>query len=232
MTTLVAEAFQDFISLFYPNYCRGCGEALVKGEEHVCTRCILELPRTDFHRNHYNKLHRRLDGRLRLDHALAFLHFVKNGTVQNLLHELKYNNQPELGITLGRVYGESLKHAGLAQQIDVIVPVPLHQTRFRKRGYNQSEEFAKGLSGQLDRPVDTTSLFRTRSTETQTRKSKLLRWENVKEVFAASRSVDGKRVLLVDDVITTGATLEACGQALFLGGCASLSIAGIAIADY
>ncbi|HEY3430325.1 MAG TPA: ComF family protein, partial [Cyclobacteriaceae bacterium] len=165
-----------------------------------------------------------------LKFAAAFFLFRKGGKVQQLLHELKYNNHPEIGDTLGEVYGQEL--AQLSDRFSLIIPVPLHASRKRKRGYNQSEEFAKGLSKSLGIPYSN-ALVRTTKTETQTRKTKLKRWQNVSEVFEVrdSTQIENQEVLLVDDVITTGATIEACAQMLLTSGCSSISIASIAYAE-
>jgi ComF family protein len=164
---------------------------------------------------------------------MAFLKFRKTGVVQHLLHQLKYNNHPEVGERLGKLYGKDLVEAGFEKKFDLIIPVPLHQSRKRRRGYNQSEKFAEGLSHLLQIPCDEKIVERKIKTATQTRKSKIERWENVKDVFQIKQpeKVMGKRVLLVDDVITTGATLEACGQQLLNCGCTELSIACIAEAQ-
>lgn len=150
--------------------------------------------------------------------------------MQSLLHELKYNNRPEIGVRMGHLYGMELKEAGLASDFDVIVPVPLHASRMRKRGYNQSAKFAEGLSEALDVKWEESISLRVSATNTQTRKGRADRWSNVKDAFsvAAIDGVAGKKVLLVDDVITTGATIEACGHHLVEAGCASLSVACIA----
>jgi ComF family protein len=226
------EVLQDFISLFFPRYCLGCYGSLVKGEEMVCTTCMLEMPQTSFHLDHENSLKKRLSVRIPLRYAMALFRFTKSGRVQGLLHTLKYKNQPEVGIILGKLYGEKLIAAGLHREFDLIIPIPLHPARRRKRGYNQSAKFAEGLSEKLETPFSDTVMLRKIRTDTQTRKSKLNRWENVKEVFEVrdAAAVLNKRVLLVDDVVTTGATLEACGQVLLNAGCNSLSIACIAVA--
>ena len=152
--------------------------------------------------------------------------------MQHILHALKYQHVPALAFYLGKIYGGDLKAAGLNNKADMIVPVPLHPARQRKRGYNQSAEFARGLSATLNVPLNTSILVRARVTETQTRKNRLMRWQNVETAFELKQAkvVEGKRILLVDDVITTGATLEACGQTLVKAGVASLSVAGIAYA--
>ncbi len=175
----------------------------------------------------------RLAGRLPIRHGWAFLKFQKGGVVQHLLHQLKYNNCPEIGERLGRAYGHELAETSLATEFDLIVPVPLHKSRLRQRGYNQSAHFAKGLSEALNVPWDESISIRTRATASQTRKGRADRWENVREVFAVKTRVpvQGRRILLVDDVITTGATLEACGQHLLDHGCESVSVACIAEAQ-
>lgn len=222
--------FNDFVSLFYPRYCLACQTALLKGEDSLCTHCLSRLPKTGHHLHHSNPVKERLVGRLPLEFAFAFLRFRKGGIVQQLLHELKYRNQPELGVRIGQLYGSELKQAGLEKEFDVIIPVPLHEGRKRQRGYNQSSMFAQGLSDAMNIPWQESVSVRVQSTLTQTKKSRAERWANVKEAFAISHldDVRGKRVLLVDDVITTGATLEACGQHLLNNACQSLSIACIA----
>ena len=223
----------DFVSLFFPRYCQACLDSLVKGEDTFCTRCIAELPKTNYHRQPGNPVEAKLAGRLPLSHGWAFLKFKKGGIVQHLLHQLKYNNHPEVGIALGRIFGHELKTAGLSSGFDVIIPVPLHELRKRRRGYNQSAKLAEGLSYSMAVPWDESISIRKMKAVTQTRKSKIERWDNVKDVFAVAdnRSLQGKRILLVDDIITTGSTLEACGQHLMTAGCQELSVACIAEAQ-
>lgn len=221
---------EDFVALFYPRCCFACCEPLAKGEELLCSRCLVQLPKTSYHRWRDNPVWGRLAGRIPLEFAFAFLKFMKGGVVQNLLHELKYNNRPEIGVRIGGLYGEELSEAGFKDSFDLIVPVPLHRARLRKRGYNQSAKFAEGLSQVLNVPWEESISLRLQSTSTQTRKGRADRWRNVESAFATAdiNKVKGKRILLVDDVITTGATLEACGQHLIESNCASLSIACIA----
>jgi len=162
---------------------------------------------------------------------MALFKFSKSGRVQHLLHQLKYRNHPEIGVTLGRVYGEKMKNESeLPTNVDLIIPIPLHPARKRKRGYNQSAKFAEGLSETLEIPFTDELLERRIKTETQTRKSRLNRWENISGVFGLKNPalLEGKKILLVDDVITTGSTLEACSQVLIDQGCPQLSIACIA----
>lgn len=233
MRLTVSDLFQDFLSLIYPRYCMGCQDGLIKGEEILCTKCIHELPKTHYHQEAENPIFKRLYGRIPLSNALAFLLFRKGGIVQHLLHELKYNNHPEIGLIMGTIYGEELLKNGYSDQFDCVLPIPLHPIKQRRRGYNQSEEFAIGLANKLGAKHISNAVIRVTKTETQTQKSKLKRWENVKQVFKVvnREAIEGKRVLLVDDVITTGATVEACGQALLDSGCSTLSVAGIAYAE-
>lgn len=233
MTKKIAiDIVRDFVSLFYPHYCLACEETLVKGESIICTGCWLELPKTDYHKLVKNEFYQKLEGRVPLKFVMAQFKFVKESRIQNLLHNLKYKNHPEIGEMFGRLYGQELLDADYKKEFDLIVPVPLHVTRLRKRGYNQSEKFGAGLSEVLDIPCSEV-MARVEKTATQTKKTKLKRWENVSSVFIVKRPEDivGKRILLVDDVITTGATLEACTKVLLESNCNDVSIACIAAAQ-
>jgi len=229
----IRSVFKDFSALFFPNHCLGCSGALVKGEEILCTGCILSLPRTNYPLKEENPIKDKFTGRLAIKYAWAYLKFRKTGVVQHLLHQLKYNNHPEVGVRLGKLMGKELFVNGLNEQFDEIVPMPLHQQRERKRGYNQSVKIAEGISEQIGVNVSSNMVFRKTNTATQTKKSRAERWENVAEVFEVrdEPSVRGKRILLVDDVITTGASLEACGQQFLNCGCAEISIVCVAEAQ-
>ena len=222
----------DFVSLFFPNYCLACSTSLVGGEETLCTRCIINLPKANYALED-NGIKDKLTGRLPIEYGLVFLKMKKGGVVQRMIHQMKYHHHPEIGVKLGKVFGKELIEKGLMNALDIITPVPLHKTRLRMRGYNQSSKLAEGISYALGIPCDESLSIRKGKTKTQTRKSKADRWENVKDVFEVSnqQSIAGKRILLVDDVITTGATLEACGMHLIQSGCASLSVACLAEAQ-
>lgn len=225
---------RDFFSLFFPKRCAACKQVLVCGEQWVCTRCVCTLPHTDYHRMCENTVLYKLCGRTAVHRAAAMYAFRKGGRVQHLLHCLKYGDMPQMGIWLGERYGAMLKLAGWHSILDVIVPVPLHQKRLQQRGYNQSAVFAAGLSRSLSIPWSDQLLQRVRSTESQTGKSRRARIQNVENAFCMGPDWNRQAkpsVLLVDDVITTGATLEACCQALLLAGAVEISVAALAVAE-
>jgi ComF family protein len=224
---------EDFFSLFFPQLCSGCGKNLLKGELVICTDCIYHLPYTNFHLDPDNAVARQLWGRIPFQAAYAYLHFQKGLRVQSLLHQLKYNNKPEVGLKLGELYGIQLSKAVTEiNSISAIIPVPLHPAKEKKRGYNQSECFARGLSKSLNIPLNT-NLKRKIFTDTQTKKSRFVRYENMQDVFVVDdcKPLENAHVLLVDDVITTGATLEACALELLKVNGIQLSIATIAFAN-
>jgi len=173
---------------------------------------LFHLPKTNFHNDSNNAVCQLFWGRAEVEMATAFLFFTKSGRVQHLIHQLKYSKKPGIGVYLGKLFGKDLLKSPNFQQIDVIIPVPLHPKRTKVRGYNQSEKISDGLSQTMKIPVDTTSFVRRTNTETQTRKNRFSRWENVKEVFSVEdeNALKNKHILLVDDVITTGATIESC----------------------
>lgn len=223
---------EDFFSLFFPQLCSGCGKNLFKNENIICTDCHYNLPYTDFHQDPENAVARQFWGRIPFNAACAFLHFNKGSRVQNLMHQLKYNNKPEVAFKLGEMYGLKLMSSEAVTSIDAIIPVPLHPAKQKKRGYNQSEYFAKGLSQSLNIPVDL-NLQRRIFTDSQTRKSRFVRYENMRDVFVIANhsSLLNKHVLLVDDVITTGATIEACALELLKINGLKLSIGTIAFSN-
>lgn len=224
---------EDLINLLFPALCNGCGKLLYHGEKDICAQCLYDLPLTDFHKFEDNPVAKQFWGRLPLHAATAMLYFKKGTKVQNLMHSLKYKNQTQVGVKLGQLMGNRLKLAETYQDIDWVIPVPLHQKKLKLRGYNQSEYIAKGLANELGVQMDIKSLFRNKATESQTKKARYHRYENMQDVFGVKEINDlaDKHVLLVDDVITTGATLEACGNTLLAHGIKKLSIAALAFAE-
>ena len=204
------------IGLFYPSVCAACGCSLYRWEKIVCTRCRSLLPKTGYESNEDNPLARMFYGRVRLKAVTACFFFSKEGKVQHLIHELKYKGNADAGVFLGRELGKSIKEAPLFQGVDYLIPVPLHPKREKERGYNQSLMIAQGISEVTGIPIGEKFLVRSVNTATQTHKTKEDRWKNVKDIFEVRLpdQLEGKYVLLIDDVLTTGATLEACALKL------------------
>ena len=223
--------FSDFLSLIFPDTCIGCNSTLVKGERLLCLNCKFNLPETNYHLQTTNDLHKRFAGKVNISLAFAYLIYVKDGLAQKIIYTIKYKGVKEGAMLMGELYGQLLKNAGLEQKIDVLVAVPLHRKKLQKRGFNQSEWFAKGLSKELGIPLSNV-LQRTEEKTSQTLKSRIARWSNVKEIYKISEkaNVKGLRILLVDDVITTGATMEICAAELLNNGAKEVSIVAIAAA--
>lgn len=227
--------FKEFWDLLFPRTCLSCQEeVLVQGEEGLCTHCRAKLPQTNYHLTpSSNLLYNQLASLFSVKYAFAYLLFTKNGRTQKLLHQLKYRQMPELGQELGRWYGRILAGESFQHQFDALIPVPLHPDKLKKRGYNQSSCFAMGMAQSMQLPVWDDVIKRSYASQTQTRKSRLQRWLNVETIFEASdpqQKIAGSRLLLVDDVITTGATIISCAQVLQKAGCSETSCASLATA--
>jgi len=206
----------DFMSLIYPRHCEACGTNLLKHEEFICNLCLINLPKSNYHIQLTNELGYVFAGRIPLQNALCFYLFEKSGRVQKLLHAIKYQNQKELAQFIGKLYAKDLVESEILETIDIIIPIPLHAKKLKLRGYNQSEWFAKGIANELNIKQDATLLKKINATNTQTNKKKFERWENVEGVFELQNAdiLKNKHILIVDDVITTGATIEAAWQAI------------------
>ncbi len=225
--------WNDLLNLFFPHLCLLCKTPLVEGEEHICLKCLCDLPRTGYDFREENPATYLFAGKAPRYRAAAFLHYEKGGHVQQLIHALKYYDNYEIGYYLGRLMGQYYQEALLTDLPDVLLPVPLHPKKQRKRGYNQAEWIARGVNDILNLPIDTTSCRRTKETDTQTRKQVYERWENVQDIFTLSDStaLAGKHILLIDDVITTGSTLAACAQTLLTIPNTRVSVLAVAIAQ-
>ncbi|MBD1393970.1 ComF family protein [Mucilaginibacter glaciei] len=223
----------DFVSLIFPQLCVACSENLIANEHLLCTGCLYNLPLTNFHLQPDNIVARQFWGKLQVEAAYSLYYFNKGGNIQNMMHQFKYNGMQRIGNLLGNIAGQQLLQNEIFNSADVIIPVPLHKKRLKERGYNQSASFAEGLADKLNARIDLDNLVRTVATKTQTHKSRFARFENMKEVFSIARPEDlkGKHILLVDDIVTTGSTLEACGIELLKIPGLKLSIATIAYAE-
>lgn len=206
----IKELFEDLFYLFYPQLCAVCSNRLFKGEHVICSSCIYDIPRTNFHLDKENRVAQVFWGRIPVESAASFYYFNKGSKYQKLIHLLKYRKRNDVGIELGKLYGAELR-GSCFENADIIVPVPLHKIRLRKRGYNQSEMISMGLSEILNIPMVSNAIKRDEAKISQTSKTRYERWENVKDIFfvCTPEELNGKHILLVDDVITTGATLEA-----------------------
>lgn len=224
---------RDFISLIFPEVCASCKTPTVKGEQLLCTKCLLDLPKTNDHSFSSGILVDKFATIQKLQFAYAYLKFSKKGVTQHLLHQLKYEGQQEIGLNLGRWFGTEIRSTPTYLEADIILPVPLHISRLRTRGYNQSDLFAKGLSESLQIDWRNDIIKRLKKTETQTKKGKVDRWKNVNEIFEVidPDAIRDKKVIVVDDVITTGATLNACLEAVVQANVSSVGILTIARAD-
>ena len=222
----------DFINLLYPRVCAACGNSLFKHEEIICTYCLYHLPKTNYHLMKESPLDQVFWGRAQLANTSALYTFQKKSKVQHLIHQLKYKGRKDVGIHLGKLLGADLAKTEAYKDITKVIPVPLHPDKQRKRGFNQSEQFAIGLAKAMNIEMDATSFIRTVDTATQTRKSRFARWENVKEIFkvTAPETLVNRHILLVDDVITTGATLESAAHILLTVEGVKLSVACIGYA--
>jgi len=221
------------MGLFFPKRCLLCGKSLLHQEELLCTTCFYKLARTNFHIETENPVKEIFHGRLPLVSATSYLFFSKGGGTQQMIHHLKYKGNREIGNYLGRQFGRQLNESPLFNTAGALVPVPLHAKKEHKRGYNQSLIIAEGMADVMNTPVFSDVLFRNTYSSSQTRKSRYERWENVKGIFELKngKRLQGKHVILVDDVITTGATLEACGNKLLEIPGIRLSIASLAYAQ-
>lgn len=221
------------LHLFYPHLCNGCGTDILSNDSLLCFECFNSLPHTQYAKYENNPIEKIFWGRLPIKAAFAEFYFDKESLIQHLVHQLKYKNNTGIGIYLGEMMGNSINSSNRFEEIDALVPLPLYPDKERKRGYNQAKIICDGISSVTKIPVLNNIVIRQRFTETQTRKHRTERWQNVSESFAVKdkTSLEGKHILLVDDVITTGATLEACGNCILQIPNTKLSIATLTVAS-
>lgn len=232
MIAQLKNIFSSTLHLFYPHTCTGCGSDLLEENNLLCLKCLHNLPHTNFAALANNPVEKYFWGRIPLEAAYSEFYFSKEFLVQQLIHQLKYKGDTGIGFYLGEIMGRTLLKSSRFNSIDALIPLPLYADKERKRGYNQAAIICNGISSIINKPVLNGAVIRRHATETQTRKHRTERWENVKDSFIVhnEKELAGKDLLLVDDVVTTGATLEACGtKILEVPGC-KLSIATLAYA--
>ncbi|HKK38037.1 MAG TPA: phosphoribosyltransferase family protein [Cryomorphaceae bacterium] len=205
----------DFANLFFPKICIGCAQPLNASEDTICIDCLIKLPRTNYHRLETNPVLNKFRGRIQLDSASAFLYFARGNSTRSFLHHLKYSGRQDIGKRLGALYAKDLLNDGY-QPPDVIIPLPLHSSKQRIRGFNQCTSIAEGMNKYMRAEIGSDFVKRISNNSTQTKKGRFERWENVERIFSVSQpeKIVGKNILLIDDVVTTGSTLEACGHTI------------------
>lgn len=230
---LIKEHIRDFFGLIYPDLCLACQKSPAMKGEITCTRCHYELKIIDDYLDDENPILKSFWGRLPLEAAAAMFTFTKKGRIQRLIHQLKYQNKSRIGTHLGRYFGEKLIESPYYKDVDVIIPVPLHPKKLRKRGYNQSEFFARGLADAMKKECRPTALKRVVHNSSLTKKSRDERFETIENSYVLGdvKNLEGKHLLLVDDVLTTGATMEICGSKLLEIEGARLSLVVIAVGE-
>ena len=228
----ISEIKDSLLHLLFPHICAGCGSDSLGNEDILCLHCIATLPETHFERYAHNPIERKFYGRIPVHAATAQYYFSRDSVLQRLVHQLKYNNNKELGLQLGKLMGASLKQSGRFNA-DALIPLPLFAVREKKRGYNQATILCEGIAEELRLPILKNIIIRPGHTDTQTHKGRIERWDNIEGKFRLidPAPISGRHLLLVDDVVTTGATLESCGSELLKAGNLTLSLACLCYAD-
>lgn len=227
----VKEIKESVLHLFFPHICTGCGSDILNVESALCLRCVDAMPETNFELHPDNPVEKSFWGRLPLIGATAQFYFTKESLMQHLMHQFKYKGNRELGIQLGRMMGEQIMNSGRFDA-DALVPLPLFPAKEKRRGYNQATVLCQGMAERMKIPILDKAITRPQHTETQTKKGRIERWKNMEGKFILSDpdAIKNKHLLLVDDVVTTGATLEACGNELLKAENVRLSLATLCTA--
>ena len=228
----IKEIINHFLGLFYPEICAVCSQNLVSGEKIICLSCLQKIPRTQLHLEKDNVIEKRFWGKAKIERATAFYYFTKKSNFQKILHQLKYKENKEIGVVMGKYAAAELVESEDFTHFDYLIPVPLHPKKLQQRGYNQAFCIAQGLAEILQAEIDTENLVRVIENPTQTKKSVYERWENTKGIFAVKNPqlLDNKRILLIDDVLTTGSTIIACIEAIHEVCNAKVSVFALAVA--
>ena len=230
MLKTIASALNDFSHLFFPHNCVGCCSDVLGSDAALCIKCFMELPVTGFIEQPNNPVEKIFYGRIAVEQAGSAFYFTKDSTMQRLMIELKYRNNKNVGLYLGKLLGMQLAEYERFNDIDIIVPLPLNPKKEKKRGYNQATIIAEGIKTEWEKPILTTAVGRKIFTETQTQKGRVERWQNMQDVFIVknAEALQDKHILLIDDVVTTGASLEACAATLLKVPGTKISIATVA----
>lgn len=228
----VNEIKDSFLHLLFPHVCTGCGNDILSDESELCMRCMSAMPETNFEIHPNNPVEKLFWGRLQLSGATAQYYFTKESLMQHLMHQFKYKRNKELGLQLGRIMGEQIKRSGRFDA-EALIPLPLFPGKEKRRGYNQATILCKGMAEMMKIPILENVITRPQHTETQTKKGRIERWKNMEGKFILSNpdAIQNKHVLLVDDVVTTGATLEACGNEILNAGNVRLSVATLCVSS-
>lgn len=224
---LFKEIKNSLLHLAFPHVCEGCGSDILEADHLLCLHCLSSLPQTSFHLHNNNPIEKKFWGRVPIVHATAQYYFTKESIMQHLMYQFKYRGHKEVGIYLGKLMGHAISSSHRFSDVDALIPLPLHQSKEHKRGFNQAAILCEGMALVINKPVWKNIVTRTEFTETQTKKNRIARWQNMEGRFELKKAntIQGKHVLLVDDVITTGATLEACGREILKAENVQLSLA-------
>ncbi len=226
----IQSSLTDFVHLFFPHVCTGCGTDALDHHHQLCLRCLSELPETNFFSQQGNPVEKKFYGRLPIKNGGAGYFFTKDSLLETLVYELKYRGNKDIGFYLGQLLAKFLSDNSRFNEADILIPLPLNPRREKKRGYNQATALCNGIASVWKKPVIDKAVVRKVYTETQTRRGRITRWENMEGAFAVAddSAIANKHILLVDDVITTGASLEACGSEILKVTGTALSIATLA----
>jgi ComF family protein len=234
VTTIFKNIASSISHLLFPHNCLGCCTDVLNSTDQLCARCATEIPTTNYFNVANNPIDKTFIGRVRVENAAAGFYYTKESLVQHLMVQLKYKKNQDVGLYLGKLIGYELQKSSRFDTVDVLVPLPLNAKKEHKRGYNQAMVICQGIASVWQKPIVEGAVIRTVFTETQTNQNRMNRWQNMDGVFAIAnaQAIEGKHILLVDDVVTTGATLDSCGNVILQVANTKLSIACVACASF